>query len=280
MRAYFEMVRRHALGVPFNKRAAYRQLAAQFPHRTAKAFEWKLQNVSAALSQLGRPWLPGLVPASNMQKSLLDIVGEMLQAERDVDAEFSRVVDAPAEDLAAALPTVEDLARALQKWESLAPSPKVVVASQVAERISAPIRGIDYPAREARNRSLGRIGEEFAVRYERARLLVAERKDLAQRVEHVAETQGDGLGYDIASYEADGSRRLVEVKTTAYAAETPFFVSQREREVSASEAPSYRLLRLYDFRTLKRKAFTLAGHLDQACDLEPTTYRARVRGSG
>jgi hypothetical protein len=41
------------------------------------------------------------------------------------------------------------------------------------------------------------------------------RDDLAQKVEWVAVTIGEGLGFDVLSFDADdGSERLIEVKTT------------------------------------------------------------------
>jgi hypothetical protein len=36
---------------------------------------------------------------------------------------------------------------------------------------------------------------------------------LAAAVRHVAVFEGDGAGYDVASFELDGSERFVEVKT-------------------------------------------------------------------
>ncbi|BAS06695.1 hypothetical protein AHiyo4_01170 [Arthrobacter sp. Hiyo4] len=44
----------------------------------------------------------------------------------------------------------------------------------------------------------------------------------------MSKTRGDGLGYDILSFEESGKERLLEVKTTKSRAETPFFVSRNE----------------------------------------------------
>ena len=45
----------------------------------------------------------------------------------------------------------------------------------------------------------------------------AGRDDLAGKVEQVSETVGDGLGYDVLSFEAaNSSKKLVEVKTTVW----------------------------------------------------------------
>ena len=81
-----------------------------------------------------------------------------------------------------------------------------------------PQQGVDYLAIEAANRSLGPAGEEFVLRFEVARLVRAGQERLAVMVELVSETRGDGLGYDVLSFEISGRERLIEVKTTSYGA--------------------------------------------------------------
>jgi hypothetical protein len=49
-----------------------------------------------------------------------------------------------------------------------------------------------------------------------ARLLSRRLDHLAQRLEPVSATRGDGHGNDILSFETSGADRLIEVKTTAY----------------------------------------------------------------
>ena len=71
---------------------------------------------------------------------------------------------------------------------------------------------------------------------------------LADWIEQVSRTQGDGLGYDIASFELDGVERLIEVKTTNFGAMTPFFASTREISVSEEQADHFRLYRVFKFR--------------------------------
>lgn len=64
-------------------------------------------------------------------------------------------------------------------------------------------------------------GAEFVVRYEIARLSRENQERLAGKVERVSNTRGDGLGYDVLSFDGDGKERLIEVKTTRYGASTP-----------------------------------------------------------
>jgi hypothetical protein len=98
---------------------------------------------------------------------------------------------------------------------------------------------------------------------------------LSEKVEHVARTQGDGLGYDILSFESNGRERLIEVKTTRYGDMTPFFATRNEVEVSERQAASYRLYRVFKFEK-KPRLFILPGALRQSVILEPVTYRASL----
>jgi len=131
----------------------------------------------------------------------------------------------------------------------------------------------DYLEREAQNRSLGLAGEAFVVEFEHWRLAGMGQHRLANRVEHVSVSKGDGLGYDVLSFESDGRERLIEVKTTTFGRDTPFFVSRGELALSQGAKDQFHLYRLFEFRKSPR-LFDLSGALDQHCLLDPVTYRA------
>lgn len=63
--AYLEMLANEHDGRPFTKKQYYETLATRFG-RTAKAFEYRMQNISYVLSLLGRTWVTGLKPAKNV----------------------------------------------------------------------------------------------------------------------------------------------------------------------------------------------------------------------
>ncbi len=93
-------------------------------------------------------------------------------------------------------------------------------------------RGVE---RDAHNHKLGRLGEKFVVEFEKRRLAELGRDDLVGKVEWVADTRGDGLGFDVLSFdEHDDSELFVEVKTTGLGKFFPFYVSRNE--VRCSEA--------------------------------------------
>jgi hypothetical protein len=105
-----------------------------------------------------------------------------------------------------------------------------------------------YIEREARNRSLGSAGEPFVINYERARLIQAGKDPLAARIEHTSKVRGDHEGYDILLFDVNGEERLIEVKTTKYGIDTPFWVSKNEVATSERRSLLYHVYRLYVFR--------------------------------
>ena len=133
----------------------------------------------------------------------------------------------------------------------------------------------NYLEIEARNRNLGLAGERLVLEFEHERLWRAGKRELANRIEHVSDTRGDGFGFDILSFEADGRDRLIEVKTTRFGEFTPFFVSKNEVNVSKSRENEYQLYRLFKF-SARPKLFVLPGSLDKSLSLDPIQFCARI----
>jgi len=65
VKAYLLMAEFEILKSPYSKRDIYVQLAQRFD-RTEKAFEYRMQNISAVLHERGSSWVPGLKPAGNV----------------------------------------------------------------------------------------------------------------------------------------------------------------------------------------------------------------------
>lgn len=101
--AYMEMTRLEAEHKPYAKRPIYRDLSKRFG-RTEKAFEYRMQNISAVLVELGRPWLRGLKPATNVGKNVRPRLIALLQRLPDEKT--------PPEHL----PTYWDKLPAMREW--------------------------------------------------------------------------------------------------------------------------------------------------------------------
>ena len=102
------------------------------------------------------------------------------------------------------------------------------------------------------------------------------RSDLAKQVRWVSEEEGDGAGYDIASFSPEGCTRLIEVKTTNGWERTPFHITRNELAVADERPGEWCLLRLWNFAR-EPKAFELHPPLDAHVSLIATSYEARLR---
>lgn len=264
---YLLMLRLELDRRPYNKREHNRRLQSLLRGRSAGAIEFKHANISAILIELGFPYIDGYKPRRNYQDLLKSEVLAQLDGDVALSVAAQAVVSAPVEGMF----SIESLGNIFVD------APQRERPRGTYERRAAQVvpRRINYLEREARNAALGAAGEHLILQVEHRRLWEAGRRELANKIEHVSQTRGDGLGYDIVSYEETGRERLIEVKTTNFGVMTPFFASAREVNVSESEAQSYYLYRVFKFRDAPR-VFSLPGSLRQTCDLDPTEYRANL----
>jgi len=267
---YLAMLSFELQGKPFSKAEHRRNLQQLLNKRSEGSIERKHSNISAVLLELGFPYISGYKPLVNYQRLLFDVVADRLSATKNV-------VDLVREEVtrSAAVPPVENILDALVD----PPSPTAGTASRAEQVLLSysirPPRHIDYLAQEARNSSLGAAGEEFVIKFEIARLRNAGQKKLADRVERVSITQGDGVGFDVMSFEPNGKERFIEAKTTAFGKETPFFVTRNELQFSKDHEVNYYLYRVFQFHKVP-KLFHLDGALDVVCALDPVQYIGRV----
>lgn len=260
---YLQMLTLELAGQRFNKTEHRRQLQTRLSNRSDGSIEFKHCNISAVMIDLGYPNIRGYQPRANYQNLLAEIVVEQLRTKASLDEIVLSAVQQPA-----ATPQWTDFKSVKTespKKQHRAAEPSLNPTFKTFKR--------DYLAREAQNMSLGLAGEEFVALYEHWRLNALGEPRLADRVEHVSRTKGDGLGYDVLSYEADGRERLIEVKTTSFGKETPFFISKNELALSKLASQQFHLYRLFEFKQ-QPKLFDLAGAIDIHCELDPISYRA------
>jgi len=262
---YLDMLLMDVRDEGFNKAERNRRLQRLLNNRTRSSVEWKHQNISAILNDLGVPYVRGYKPRYNYQELLRQVVEERLPRARELLEAINRFVNQPVKGT----PSVRDI------LTILVPPPARDDVPQRLRSSPPPRKSIprNYLKAEADNRSLGLAGEEFVLRYEHERLWRVGQKSLAERVEHVAVTQGDGLGYDILSFEATGRERLIEVKTTRFGEYTSFFASRNEVDVSEDRQTQFQLYRLYNFRQ-DPKLYVLPGSLTSTCTLDPFQFIA------
>lgn len=260
---YFAMLVHDIAGRSYSK-AEHNRALQMLTGRPRGSIEYKHQNISAVLKGLGEDWIPGYKPAFNFQAALVDAVVRWLHQNPEWLAPFARM------GIGRSPSSVREEA---MLWIGPPPTHSNVPPPNELEQMTAIARKFDVAERDARNSALGRAGEERVLAHERASLRAAGRTDLSERIRWVSHLDGDGAGYDILSFDTDGSDRLIEVKTTNGWERTPFHISRNELAVAEARCDAWRVVRLWNFAREPR-AFELRPPLDAHVSLMATSYQA------
>ena len=253
---YFAMLVADLSALPYVKSRHNTALMAKIG-RTHRSVEFKHQNISAVLDELGMPWIPGYKPKRNYQNAIFDAIDRYLTKHPDILRPVPRSPVPPT----------------LPAEIFVAPPPFVATDKRIPEGLQRLVRKFDPVERDHRNRSLGKAGEEFVFDLERRLLAVADRADLARRVRWVAAEDGDGAGYDVLSFDPTGRERLLEVKTTNGSARTPFFLTRNECDLATERPTEWCIYRVHLFAK-NPHIFTVAPPLEHAVNLRPEVWRA------
>lgn len=269
---YFDMLRHEQAGLPYNKSEHRRALMNKIG-RSKGSIESKHMNISAVLAELSLPYINGYKPYSHYQTALLETIVTRLTQDRQLYTFLA------GEDVDQKHHSEESLSESGLIFDD-APPLREESEHNFSEDIYRIVKRFESPAeRDARNRALGKAGEEYAFESEKRRLYNLGRKDLSDSVSWIARDKGDGYGYDILSFDGTGKRaeqeRWLEIKTTTGPKTTPFFITRNELSISEKRPDIFRLIRLYDFRRQKR-AYCLKPPLENHVHLSPTIYRATL----
>ena len=152
---YFAMLADELIGKAFNKTEHNRALQGMIP-RSRGSIEFKHQNISAVLLGLGQPWIEGYKPAANFQNALVDGVLRWLDTRPDWLTPKERAVQ-PSR-----------LREASTLWIGPPPTQRSEPPPVDPEFMAAIGRKYDVAERDARNRALGKAGEEIVFHRERS----------------------------------------------------------------------------------------------------------------
>jgi len=252
---YFLMLDDEAAGVLFSK-AQHNRLLRSKIDRSEGSIEFKHQNISAVLQQLGLPWIRGYLPAANYQKAIIPAIDSYL-SQNPVALHPERNISGLAERPSLFVET----------------PPILLPVEPRREDIERLVRKFNPVERDFRNRKLGREGEELVLQFERERLKLRDRSDLAKKIRWISEEDGDGAGYDILSFDEKGKERFLEVKTTVGSDTTPFYITRNELSFSSERPEAFRLCRVFDF-SMRPRMFELAPPLKNFVHLSPLSYEA------
>ena len=262
--AYFELKKQQDLGLAPIKLHLYKEIGEEIS-RSHKSVERKFQNISAVLERLGIAWIPGLAPLHHFQQSLADAIESYLvnhPQDEQILAQSGAFSDSHQWPYTG--PTTVLELEAVPPIDASGNGPP--------EYIERLVRKFDPAVRDFRNRALGFAGEKRVFESEKARLLCANREDLAAKVDWISQTHGDGAGFDILSFDNSGREVFIEVKTTNGPKRTPFFMTRNELEFSKERAENYSLVRLFDFKERPR-AFEMRSPLKRAANFAPENYK-------
>ena len=161
------------------------------------------------------------------------------------------------------------------------PAPKGKRRTNAKSR-SKIVKDKNYIRRQKNLKKVGDVGEELVIEMEKRRLFKLGRKDLADRVVHASKKIGDGLGYDIESFNVEGEnveKMYIEVKATTGGVNKPFDVSANEVEVSSEVEDNYYIYRIFGLCPGAKDIsyYVVKGSIADRFTLMPTGYMAYTK---
>lgn len=250
---YFDMLIKELSGQDYIKAEHRREISKFLNNRSEGSIEFKHQNISAVLIEMGLPYISGYKPRGNYQQLLKEAVEEHIIAHPGLDDLINKFLSTEIQ-----LPVLKDI----NYIEVDVPEFKFIVKEPTFSYGKK--SKTNYYEKELRNKRLGLLGEEFVINYEKQRLSFLGLDSLTERIEHVSQTEGDSAGFDILSFNESGKEKFIEVKTTKLGKEAPFYFTRNELKFSKSESKRYHLYRLFNFKR-KPRFYQLKGSLDETC---------------
>ncbi len=131
-------------------------------------------------------------------------------------------------------------------------------------------RNINWEKNKQSQKRLGTKGEELVKKAEEQYL-----KELGILKKRIIKKKLDGVGYDIHSYDENGNDLFIEVKTTKFGKNHPFYISETELSFCKENPNQYKIYRLYEYDSESHSArYFIINGMDLLNDftLKPTNY--------
>lgn len=140
-------------------------------------------------------------------------------------------------------------------------------------------KNINFEGEIRKNTDLGDKGEDVVVEYEKTRLIMEGREDLADNVFATRKIAGNAERFDVLSYDKEGNEKYIEVKTTKGGLNNIFHISENEVEFSEQYQDKYYLYRVYNFntKTMSADLKIIKGAINRE-KLKATNYICRIGG--
>lgn len=260
---YFDMLKKELTDISFNKTQHRKILVSKLNNRPNGAVEFKHQNISAVLIEMGLPFIRGYKPKFNYQGLLVDEISKYLKDHQSIfEFEFEHFVKQ------------EGIINEYDDFDFQ----HFLIEEPVVSKIphNTPLfkpNKINFLEREQNNKLIGERGEKLVFQYEKWRLINDGKDNLADKVEWISKEEGDGAGFDILSKNENGTDRFIEVKTTKLSKESPVFLSANALAFASLKGKDFFLYRGYNLTT-DPKFFFRNGYYESFSILKPETYKA------
>lgn len=141
---------------------------------------------------------------------------------------------------------------------------------------------VDFAKENKKNKLLGNRGEQIVFIEEKKYLVNMGRKEHAEKVDWVAK-EDDSCGYDILSYEEDGSKKHIEVKSTNQSPQaiTNFIISSNQYQ-KAKNLNNYYFYIVFNAKSETPKIWKIKDPLkfeDKGLSLTPLSFRVTINSA-
>ncbi|PQJ79559.1 DUF3883 domain-containing protein [Polaribacter porphyrae] len=132
---------------------------------------------------------------------------------------------------------------------------------------------IDWSKKQLVSSRLGLLGEELIIEYEKSKIKKLKKENILND-NIIVEKKRDGEGYDILSYDKNGNKLFIEVKTTKGKINEPFYLSINEKAFYEKHKSQYIIYRLYEFNNLSKtsKLYKIEGSELDDFNFNPTNF--------
>ena len=252
-----------------------REFLARKLNKSNKAVRLKMHHISSILVNSDLPYLETFKPFSRVDIDFVDwketeLIKKKLLKELDTKEFIDLFITALSKSNYSTEITENNTFEKLPKPEVFEYNKTI---SQKTIRICPKI---NYVEREIKNSKLGEAGEKWVLDFEKRRLKNIGRGDLTDKVIWASKDIGDGLGYDIISYDKDGNKLFIEVKTTCLGKYSVFYLTEREIKTAAELGNDYLIYRVFDFDK-ETKIYKIENNIQEELNLIPNTYRATIK---
>lgn len=237
---YFVMLDAELQGELYSKADHRNRIAAEAGMQDENVIDRLQQDVSAVLAEAGMPFVDAFPPITAPSASIESAVHVFIEE----NPELVEALWLDPEEASSKVPVELDDPKV--RWKKTPPptgfKPRKLEAWQPAG-----VMDLDFRLREHRSTQLAAAGERFVLAFERARLRELGLKEKSAEVMWQSQTFGESFGYDIRSFNEDGSDRYICVKTTNFGPYFPYTLLAREMEKAKADASNFYLYRVFQF---------------------------------